>query len=290
MRIIHSVVIAGSLWLGVPARAADAPRARGKELAQLTWVQAKEALGPATVVVLAVGAQAKEHGPHLPLSADFIQAEYFKSRVLAAADVVAAPTLNYSYYPAFVEYPGSTSLQLSVARELLLDVVHSIAKFGPRKFYVINVGVSTNKPLAEAAAILAVEGIALRYLDLVGPAVGAIEAPVRTQKEGSHADEIETSLMLAIAPDRVDMTKAVAEYPGRPGPLSLDPRSATFSRSGIYGDATRASAAKGKLLVEGLTRLMLSDIELLRAAPTPEPLPLMGRLTPRPPAPVPAAK
>src|SRR5205814_6467517 len=129
-------------------------------------------------------------------------------RVLAEADVVIAPTVNYSFYPAFVEYPGATSLSLPVARELLLDVIHGLARFGPRRFYVINIGVSTNKPLAEAAALLAIDGIALRWLDLTGQAVEALEKQVQTQKEGSHADEIETSMMLAIDASAVDMKKA----------------------------------------------------------------------------------
>ena len=184
--------------LGCFVAQANEVAGKGRLMSDMSWLEAKAKLTSDTIVVIPVGAESKEHGPHLPLDTDFRQAEYFKKRILTAADVVVAPTMNYSYYPAFVEYPGSTSLTLPVAREVLLDVIRGISKFGPRRFYVINIGVSTNRPLAQAAALLALEGVLLRYLDLTGPSVRTLERQIETQKEGTHADEIETSIMLAI--------------------------------------------------------------------------------------------
>ena len=255
------------------AAAADEPAPKGRLLSRMSWVDAKAALTPATVVVIPVGAESKEHGPHLPLNTDFRQAEYFKNRILVEADVVIAPTVNYSFYPAFVEYPGSTSLSLLVARESLLDVIRGIAKFGPRRFYVINIGVSTNRPLAQATALLAREGILLRYLDLTGPTVRALEKQVETQEKGTHADEIETSIMLAIDPSVVDMKKAVVEYmPGvSTGVLSLDPKNPRYNASGVFGDATLATVAKGRIVVDGMTRIIKDEIEELRRAALPKP-------------------
>jgi creatinine amidohydrolase len=255
------------------AAAADEPAPKGRLLSRMSWVDAKAALTPETVVVIPVGAESKEHGPHLPLDTDFRQAEYFKNRILVEADVVIAPTMNYSFYPAFVEYPGSTSLSLLVARESLLDVIRGIAKFGPRRFYVINIGVSTNRPLAQATALLAREGISLRYLDLTGRTVRALEKQVETQEKGTHADEIETSMMLAIDPSVVDMKKAVVEYmPGAStGVLSLDPKNPRYNASGIFGDATLATVAKGRIVVDGMSRIIKDEIEELRRAALPKP-------------------
>jgi creatinine amidohydrolase len=255
------------------AAAADESAPKGRLLSRMSWVDAKAALTPETIVVIPVGAESKEHGPHLPLDTDFRQAEYFKNRILVEADVVIAPTMNYSFYPAFVEYPGSTSLSLLVARESLLDVIRGIAKFGPHRFYVINIGVSTNRPLAQATALLAREGIALRYLDLTGPTVRALEKQVETQEKGTHADEIETSIMLAIDPSVVDMKKAVVEYmPGASaGVFSLDPKNPRYNASGVFGDATLATVVKGRIVVDGMTRIIKEEIEELRQAALPKP-------------------
>jgi creatinine amidohydrolase len=133
---------------GDAGRGAD----RGVLLEDLTWLEAEKALRPETVVVIPLGASSKEHGPHLKLKNDWLLAEYFKKRVLAAADVVVAPTIGHHYYPAFVEYPGSISLRLETARDLVIDTVRSLARFGPRRFYVLNTGVSTGKARASSSS------------------------------------------------------------------------------------------------------------------------------------------
>ena len=75
---------------------------KGVLLEDLTWVEAEKVLKPDTVMVIPIGAESKEHGPHLKLRNDFVMAEYFKKRILERADVVVAPTVNYHYYPAFL--------------------------------------------------------------------------------------------------------------------------------------------------------------------------------------------
>ncbi|MGB9460096.1 MAG: creatininase family protein, partial [Candidatus Acidiferrum sp.] len=164
-------------------------------LETLSWDEAERVLTPDAVVVIALGAESKEHGRHLQLNNDFLMAEYLKKRVLAAApqNVVVAPTINYNFYPAFLEYPGSTSLGFDTSRAEFTDIVHSLAHYGPRRFYILNTGISTLHPLAQAAADLAKDGILLGYTDLTQD--DPVEKKVR-QSGGSHADEIETSMML----------------------------------------------------------------------------------------------
>src|ERR1700746_2354271 len=110
-------------------------------LEDLTWVEAERALKPEAVVVIPLGAEAKEHGPHLKLKNDWLMAEYLKRRGVARAGGIIAPPLNYHYQPAFFEYPGSTSLRLETARDVVVDICRSLARHGPRRFYVINTGV-----------------------------------------------------------------------------------------------------------------------------------------------------
>jgi len=222
--------------------------------------------------VIPLGAQAKEHGPHLKLENDWLIAEYLKQRVLERADVVIVPTLNYSYYPAFLEYPGSTSLRLETARDLLIDICRSLAGYGPRRFYVINTGVSTTRALKPAAEILAAEGIILRYTDIL-EITGPIEKSLATQEGGTHADEIETSMMLYIAPDAVEMTRAVKDFnPDQPGPLTRDPQGmGVYSPTGTWGDPTLATRDKGRQVTEALVEGILVEIEDLRRSAVPGP-------------------
>ncbi len=241
----------------------------GHLLEELTWLEAEALLGPDTVVVLPLGAAAKEHGPHLRLNNDWVIAEYLKRRVLEAADVVIAPTLGYHYYPAFVEYPGSVTLRLETARDLVVDVCASLAAFGPRRFYVLNTGVSTLRALKLAQENLAHEWILLHFTDLdkvAGPAL----AGVAQQDGGTHADEIETSMMLYIAPHSVAMDKAARDYhPGR-GRLTRTPGGeGIYSPTGIFGDATLATLRERPHRVEAQVAGILADIARLREAAIP---------------------
>jgi creatinine amidohydrolase len=248
-------------------------RARGLRLADLTWQQAADVLRPETVVVIPLGAGSKEHGPHLKLSNDAIVSDYLTQRIVDASDVVVAPSLAYHYFPAFVEYPGSTSLTLETARALTVDTIAGLARFGPRRFYILNTGVSTTRALEPAARQLATQGILLTFTDL-GSRLDRVSAPLRQEEGGTHADEVETSMMLYIDPASVDMRRAVKEYNPSPGPLQLTRRRGapgTFSESGVWGDPTLATRDKGRAIVDGLVAGILEDIDALRRATPPAP-------------------
>jgi creatinine amidohydrolase len=241
---------------------------KGVLLEDLTWYEAEKALTPNTIVVIPVGAAAKEHGPHLKLKTDWMMAEYVKTRVCALADVVIAPTIPYSYYPAFTEYPGSTTLRLETARDLMVDICRSLARFGPRRFYALNMGISTLRALKPAAKILAAEGIVLRYTDL-NELLEPTDKAISKQEGGSHADEGETSMILYIDPSAVDMAKAVKDFNPDQGRLTRNPKGkGTYSPTGIWGDPTLATREKGERYVEALVAGVLKDIESLRMLST----------------------
>ena len=280
MRLLKIAVVLGLL---IPAQAGPAAQkasraARetpqtGIRLEELSWTDAERHLTPDAVVVLPLGAAAKEHGPHLKLRNDLTLAEYLAGRVVSASSVVLAPPMTYHFYPAFLEYPGSTSLAFGTARDLTAEIVRSLARSGPRRFYVLNTGISTLRPLDATAKALAAEGILLRYTNLEAHLQGAVRS-VQQQPGGTHADEIETSIMLHIDPSTVDMSRAVRDYvPAAPGAFRLTrvPGTAgTLSRTGIWGDPTLATAAKGRVLVEALVSGILSDLDDLRRAALPQ--------------------
>jgi creatinine amidohydrolase len=259
---------------------------KGIRLADITWQQATDVLRPETVVVIPLGAGSKEHGPHLKLGNDAVLADYLTRRVLEASDVVVAPTLPYHFFPAFIEYPGSISLSLDTARDLTTEAAWSLSSYGPRRFYVLNTGVSTTRALKPAAQALASQGILLGYTDLAAQ-LDRVSASIRKQEGGTHADEVETSMMLYIDPASVDMHRAIKEFTPSPGSsLRLTRRRGgpgTFSESGVWGDATLATREKGAAIVEGLVKAILDDIEAIRRQTPPAP----GSVPAPTPAPVP---
>jgi creatinine amidohydrolase len=276
-------VIAASAFAGAQAPGKP-PASSGISLAEISWKEAETALTDSTVVVIPLGVAAVEHGPHLKLNNNERLARYLAARVQAASSVVIAPTLTYHFYPSFLEYPGSTSLSANTARDMTVDIVRSLSKSGPRRFYVLNTGRPTVTPLSEAARTLADDGILLGYTDaryrLAGADVALQQLPIGV----AHADEVATSMMLFVDPSAVDMKKAVREYASGTGALTRKKDTpGVFSESGVLGDATVATREKGQRLVDALLGGILQDIESIRQAS----LPIARTAPPPPPAPAP---
>ncbi len=236
-------------------------------LEDLTWIETEETLKRFEVVLIALGARSKEHGPHLLLKNDYIMAECLKERVVKEVPVAVLPTLQYGYYPAFLEYPGSVSLRAETFKRVIVDICQSMGGYGVRKFYILNTGVSTLRPLKEASEELRKKDIVMRYLNILE--VDKKLPPGLLQQEGgTHADEGETSMMLYMAPETVDMSKAVKDFDSRPHRrgLTRDPEGqGHYSPTGIWGDPTLATKEKGKIIVETTIKEIVKQIKELDA-------------------------
>jgi creatinine amidohydrolase len=236
-------------------------------LEDLTWVEAEKALKHLKVVLIALGARTKEHGPHLLLKNDYLMAEYLRKRVMKEVPVAVLPTLQYGYYPAFLEYPGSVSLRTETFKKVIVDICQSMNGYGIRKFYILNTGVSTLRPLKSASEELSKQGIVMKYLNIL-EVDEKLPLGLLQQQGGTHADEGETSMMLYIAPETVDMSKAVKDFDSRPHRrgLTRDPEGkGHYSPTGTWGDPTLATKEKGKIIVETAIKEIVKQVRELYA-------------------------
>src|SRR5882757_9564188 len=90
----------------------------------LTWDEVARRIAAGAAAILPIGAAAKQHGFHLPLNTDRIQAEWFAAGLAQRLDALIWPTVSYGYYPAFIEYAGSGS---SLSASTFEAVVYEIA-------------------------------------------------------------------------------------------------------------------------------------------------------------------
>lgn len=231
---------------------------QGLFVADSTWQCVHEALEAGAVAILPVAAACKEHGLHLPMNTDYLQAQWLCRRLADKSQVVIWPALGYGYYPAFTDYPGSCSLSSGTFENMLVDIFEDILRVATRDLLVVNTGLSTIPPLQAAIGRRPDSGKIQLVNVYEGARVKSVIAQIEEQPNGSHADEIETSIMLAIAPHKVTMSAAAAcTRRLGPGPLSrTDPAHPNYSASGVYGDPRLASREKGELL----SRAMLDDL------------------------------
>ena len=222
---------------------------------RLTWDEVARRIGAERPAILPIDAAAKQHGFHLPLNTDRLQAEWFAAHLAERIDALIWPTVTYGHYPAFVEYAGSASLSAATFEAMVHEIAAGILGGGVNRLFVLNTGISTLAPVERALA--GFEPGRVRHLRLYqGPRFRRTAEQLSEQRHGSHADELETSLMLALAPDVVDPARAEAspalrrEAPGRLTPS--DRTSPNYSRSGSYGDPTLATSAKGEALLAAI--------------------------------------
>ncbi len=249
------------------------PKNKAIFLEDISWTKAREILHPESVIVIPLGAGSKEHGPHLPLSTDFIQAEGIKNKLALEREVIIAPTVNYGFYPAFLKYAGSTSVTFATGTDMILQVVRSLAGYGPRRFYIINIGVSTTPTLEAAARVLADEGILLYFSRYDRPNFDNAEKQIRTREFSGHADELETSNIISLRPDLVNMSKAVDDSSvknkkGVMTPLALE--GGVLNTSGINGYATLGTKDKGILSINAFSKEVIREIDSIANSSLPK--------------------
>lgn len=239
----------------------------------MSWDEVARRIESGAAAILPIGAGAKEHGFQLPMNTDRIQAEWFAAKIAERVDALIWPTVTYGYYPAFVDYAGSASLSAATFEAVVGEIAAAILAFGCRALLVLDTGISTRAPVDRAIACLDAEKVQhLRIHE--GPRYREAATKLAEQSHGSHADELETSLMLALAPQLVNMSRAEAsplasqETKGRLTPS--DPSSPNFSRSGSYGDPTLATRAKGEALLTAMVEDLSEQAAALLSAVGPQ--------------------
>ena len=233
---------------------------KGVFLSEITFAEAEKLLNRDTVLVIPAGGGSKEHGHHLPLGTDMYVTQYVAEQVTKRCPVVTAPMAAYAYYPAFIQWPGSVTLEPDTFMKLMEDIILSFARFGVKKFLIIDGGVSTHAPLRILSSqMLNHHGLRVAVTNILG--LGKeMEQAICQQERGGHGDEAETSCMLHIRPDLVHMDLAVEEYSeslphaSKNGITRVDMAGHMDTPHGINGNSTLATAEKGEKLLEAMVQ------------------------------------
>lgn len=198
-------------------------------------------------VLLPVGA-VEAHGNHLPIDTDIIIATSLVEEVSSRTGIIALPPLSYGYLKGLRDFPGSISVRPDTFRALLADIAFSLAEKGVSKLGVVNCHIP-NSPLIDEISHMMKDKIAV--LNLTFPGLEHVLKNICTSRQWHpgifHAEEIETSLMLWLRPNLVDMSKARPSYPQKPPDFDVRYVSwKDFTDNGVVGDPTQATKEKGE--------------------------------------------
>ena len=248
---------------------------KGVFLEELTWPEAKSWFDRKATVVIPIGAASKEHGHHLPLNTDFLLAQTLSKRMADELPIVVAPVVGFGYYPAFCNYPGSQHLKADTFIALLRELITGFIRQGVKKIAIVNTGVSTEGPVQIIVReILADYGVRISVADIRN--LGRDTDHLFEQKVGGHADQHETSIIMAIKREAVRLEKAKEDYGNQlelpktvyyqPSIFSDDPKSGPdFSLTGARGDPSLATVEKGKAALDAMVRDLVDGLKMLDA-------------------------
>jgi creatinine amidohydrolase len=237
-----------------------------------TWPEIKEFAKQDAIVIVPTAA-VEEHGHHLPLDTDALITYHIATRAAQESDspVLVMPTVWIGYESHHMDFPGTIDVDWELFIRYGLTITKSLAHHGFKRMLILN-GHGSNRPLIEVIARQTV-------IDNPGTLCAAISwwefsdaqrvfNEMRESEITSHACELETSAYLAIEPELVQMDKAVrdihydmsehvwSDLAGRkPRPeyknaLKMMEIWSTVSETGTRGDPTKATAEKGKAVID----------------------------------------
>ena len=246
----------------------------------LTWSEINEAAALKKMVVLPIGAT-QQHGPHLPVDADSL---IVTTLALAAAEerrarVLVAPTLPYSYNLEAMDFPGTVSVAARTFMDLCVSLVKSFAYHGFDHILLLN-GFGPNDNLVELVGRqINLETDAL-CASCTWPTLLTVDRAFNatwrdsTFPGSSHADELETSLYLAIDEQSVLMSAATDHIPAyQPanlganfvfqdhfggGAVYVPGWTSAHSPNGVLGEPTKATVEKGRRILAEATRNLVA--------------------------------
>ena len=237
------------------------------DFSRAAWPDVEAAVARGTLAVLAIGA-CEQHGFHLPLTTDTDMAQGVARAIAEGLDALLLPPITYGDAWNNEAFPGTISLSPATLRAMIEDIGRGVERIGAKGLVVVNGHFGNREPIALAARTLLAAGLPVMHLDYPGmeALAGEICESAPAGPGFFHADEVETSIMLAVAPAGVNLDKAVAEYPVFPTTFGLEPlQLRSFNASGVFGDPRPATAEKGQALVDGIVAESLRLIGIWQA-------------------------
>ncbi|SHO66880.1 creatinine amidohydrolase [Pseudoxanthobacter soli DSM 19599] len=222
------------------------------------------------MAILPVGAT-EQHGPHLPCGVDSFSAEAVAEGVSAATGVPVLPTLRYGCSPGHSrKWPGTISLRPETLSKLVLEIADWVAAAGFTRLLILNGHVTNWAPLRCALenirSDLPSTRVALRSIWEISAGIRAIY-----EYDGGtnwHANDAETSLMLHLKPDLVDIGQAIDE-PNRAACCFFSYTVDKESRTGTVGRPSTADAAFGEELLSLCIETLADQVRGALAEHTP---------------------
>ncbi len=219
-----------------------------RRLDRLSWPEAAAWFRRDPRLLLPVGT-CLQHGPHLPLGADTIVVERLAEEVSQRTGILVAPTLAYGVSSDLEQsYAGTASLERKTLHRVLNELVDSWERQGLEEIIIITA--HGYGPHIQAMAAVVADFVRVRAVDIHAIDLGAF---LQGNVEAEHAGEMDTAILLHLAPDLVRMEQVADSDPGYDiRPAVKDEPVPPPGSPGVVGRPSRATAENGRRIYDYL--------------------------------------
>ncbi len=266
---------------------------RTAELGRMSWAEVAEIVPRNPVLLLPIGT-VEQHGPHLPVNADNMAAEYVARHAAAQTDAYTLPAINYGCSAVFRKFPGTIPVRQETLAAVIRDVLESLIAQGFRRYIFVN-NHGGNDAVCEQVAreMKAKHGLVIGSIYPWNLGYSLVRDTYDDPaKAYGHGAEPETSAMLGMYPDDVVMDRLEAgtyhsfagwqvqnyskvAVPGYTIPATVYLDSDEVAPNGASGDGTVATAERGAIWIERVVGFAAAFIrhydETTAAAPWAQP-------------------
>ncbi|ESR24400.1 creatininase [Lutibaculum baratangense] len=239
--------------------------------AELAWPDYHARVGGGRTPMLIPIGSMEQHGPHMPMHVDVLLPTEFARRVAGEVGALVAPPFTYGYKSQQKSgggnhLPGTTSLDGATLIAALRDVLKEFARHGVRQVCLVNGHFENSWFIVEGIdlalrelrwdGVTDLKVVVLSYWDFVDDATVARLYPDGfTGWDLEHGGVLETSLMLALHPELVEMERAVHHEPASFPLYDVYPVKPEWTPpSGTLSSPREASREKGEILLDVCTR------------------------------------
>jgi creatinine amidohydrolase len=220
----------------------------------------------AACAVLPVGSF-EQHGAHLPLVTDTIIASAISQELASAYPLLQLPPVTISCSHEHSAWPGTVSISSSTLHSMIDDIHRSITDAGLTSLVILNCH-GGNYVLANIVQEGNARGMGMALFPSGRDWADARQSArlATSSHEDMHAGELETSILLYVNPELVRDGYQAADWTADDRRHLLTTGMSEYTRSGVIGRPSLASAEKGRVLLDSLVKSFASVLEILRRA------------------------
>lgn len=240
-------------------------------LEDLSWTEVHQAIRSGIDTVVLMLGSIEQHGPHLPLSTDSLIAQKLGLEIVCRlGNALLAPIIKTGVSFYHMDFPGTITIRKETLVSIIIDFSSSLIKHGFTNIVMIPTHDGNADSIEEAVKLLQKDFPEIKfirfsnstgYLNIISEK--ASKYGISAEIIGPHAGEGETSMVLAIRPDLVDLSKAEQGYMGNieeARKIVLEKGTKALTSNGIFGDAKIAETERGKDYIESIVEFYVQYI------------------------------